>query len=121
MGRIVTGRAVVGGAVVVVLEGAAVTVHVQGIIAKPVGHRLALRVIDRVFQSIRQTLAQRCPQRVVVHHGARFRNQQRIGADRDTRIDGVDPQVCERRDRNMIDYFFPVIVYVISWQCKLFF
>jgi hypothetical protein len=67
---VITRQAIVGGAVVVVLECAAEAIDVQSVVAQAVGHRLSVGVVDSVFEAMTQALAQHRLQRVVVHHGA---------------------------------------------------
>src|SRR3984957_4652571 len=93
MPYVVTGRAPVCGAVVVVLEGALATEessgHVHRIIARAVGQRFRIRVVERELQSMAHPLPHDGLQRAEIHRRARFRDQQGVGPDAYGRINRV--------------------------------
>jgi len=95
MPHVVSRRPPVGGAVVVVLEGALATGSgdIQGIVAQAVGQRFCIGVVERELQSMAYALAQNCLQRLVVHRGAGFRDQQVVGSDAYGWVDRVHAEV----------------------------
>src|SRR6185312_10531366 len=76
VGYVVTSRTPVRLTVIVVLERATVAIHVKRIVTQAVGHSLSIGIVHGELQSMAEALPQDSLHGVIVHRGARFRDQQ---------------------------------------------